>query len=364
MLLFTGIGIYIRNLLPQLVEEYEVVALGRSEDLKRYEWFNKISVIEADFPIYSVKEQLLLPLLIPESDLFIAPHYNIPLMPLKAKKRLTVVHDVNHLVFLDTLSTAQKIYAKVVMHSAVRLSDKIITVSEFSKSEIIKYTGAPESKITAIHFGIDRSKYEVSITDEKISEVRNKYRLPERFFFYIGTFNRHKNLKGLLEAYRIYLKKTSDSGRELCKLVIAGKIDTKHRATADILSYIENDALLSRQIVLSGFIEEDELPLFYHLAAGFVFPTLYEGFGTPPLEAMSCGCPVAASSIPSVNEICGDSVLKFNPEKPEDIAEKLQQLSDNEELRKDLVEKGFLKVGQYSWRTFGEKFISELKNIL
>ena len=136
----SGIGTYIKSLLPFLVENFEIVLLGNRDEIVSYEWSKSVKVIKCECKIYSIKEQLELPLKIPKCDIFWSPHYNIPILPIRAKFRVVTIHDAFHLAFYDTLNFMQKIYAKTIFNQALSRSDVVFSVSEFSRIEILKYT--------------------------------------------------------------------------------------------------------------------------------------------------------------------------------------------------------------------------------
>ncbi len=146
----SGIGVYVRQHIQFILTQnsFKITLLGRRAELNHYfGQFQNWNLIDADFPIYSVTEQLRLPLLIPTCDVFWSPHYNIPVSPIRARRHLVTIPDVYHLAYYDTLSYAQKLYARVVVNAAVRKPNRITTISHYSKQEIKRFTGATDSKI-------------------------------------------------------------------------------------------------------------------------------------------------------------------------------------------------------------------------
>ena len=214
----SGIGTYLQNMIPSLKDNFKLILLGKKIVLEAFEWSKDIEMIETVSDIYSIKEQFELPFKIPACDIFISPHYNIPLLPLRVKKRVVVIHDVYHLVFYKTLSLAQKTYAKFMISKAVNLSDKIITISEFSRSEILKNTNAKSEKIEIVYFGRDASNFIKNQSDENFDIVKNRYNLPDKYFLFVSNIKPHKNLKNLILAFEILLKQNKEF-----KLVVAGK---------------------------------------------------------------------------------------------------------------------------------------------
>ncbi len=306
---FSGIGTYIREIVP-LLKNCRITLLV--DQLGR-DWCKEFDQVAFDAKIYSMKEQALFPLKIPACDLFWSPHYNVPLLPIRAKKRIATIHDACHLVFGSKL---EKLYAKAVMGRALRKSDRVITVSEFSKREIERFFG--NGSVEAIPIGVNLERF---LRVGRSDEVRMRYRLPERFVLFVGNQKPHKNIEGLERAFA----KVKVPGLEL---VIVGK---------------------GTRI---GQVDDRDLPALYSMAEAFVFPSFYEGFGLPPLEAMSCGCPTVVSKAASMPEVCGDASLYFDPANEMEIAEAIVKAVENPE---PLIKKGFERVKQFSWKKTAER---------
>src|SRR3990167_9866564 len=172
MINHSGIGTNIKNMIPSLVEHYKLTLLGNAEILNSFPWSNETSIIDMKSPIYSLKEQLELLTKIPKCDLFVSPHYNIPILKIKASKKAVIINDVNHLVFADQLSLPKVIYAKYMINTAIRKSDKVITISEFSKNEIIKYADVQGKEIKIIYCGLDSEKLKSNLHEQSIDQVK------------------------------------------------------------------------------------------------------------------------------------------------------------------------------------------------
>ena len=358
MINHSGIGTYSRNLI-NAIKKFPLSLLGDEKLLKHYSDEEAIKIIPAKSDIYSIKEQLELPVKIPRCDVFISPHYNIPIAPIKAKKRIVIIHDVYHLEFYDTLSLQQKLYAKFVINSAVNLSDVIVTVSEFSKSEILKHTNARERKIKIINFGINPEKFLQKINDEKLADVKQKFNLPEKFFLFVGNIKPHKNLFRLLEAFKLFLEKNNDY-----KLVIVGSKEGLRTADNSLNELLNNNEKLRSGVLFTGYVDNDELPLLYKLSYALVFPSLYEGFGIPPIEAMICGCPVISSNAASLPEACGDAALYIDPQNKNDISGKMLSIASDKELRESYIKKGYENVKRFSLERFTESWNNIIENLI
>lgn len=358
MIHHSGIGTYLKNLLPLVKEHFDTVLLGTAADFEKFSWAKNIELIETSSAIYSLKEQFELPRKIPPSDCFWSPHYNIPLRSIKARKRMVTVHDVFHLAFYKQLPLPQKIYARQMFNGVVKKADKIITVSATSKSEICKYTAAAPDKITVIHNGLDKSIFNLSKDAPGLERVREKYRLPERFILFVGNIKPHKNLKNLIVAFAELAPKIPDA----C-LVVVGKREGFITGDEEISGVLAQHPDIQEKIIFTSAVEYEDLPSFYKLAAVFVLPSLYEGFGLPPLEAMACGCPVIVSGIPVLRETCSDAAFFVDPHDPADIAGGITKVLTDENLRSQLIGKGLQRVGNFSWEKSAEKHIEEIHKL-
>ena len=356
----SGIGIYIQSIIPLIKKNFDLILIGKEQEISQYSWSKDIKIIKANSPFYSIDEQLELPYKIPNGSLFWSPHYNVPILPIKIKKRLVTIHDVFHLAFFDTLNIKQKMYAKFIMKAATNLSGHIITVSKFSKSEIIKYTKTSPSKITVIYNGIDHIKFTKIRNGELLKEIKGKYGLPDRFILFVGNVKPHKNLKTLIKAISILQNKKALYDYFL---VIVGKKEGFITGDKDI-EHLIGSLSLEPYIKFTGFVKDEDLSVIYNLASALIFPSLYEGFGFPPLEAMACGCPVVLSNAASLPEVCGSAALYCNPFDYQDISSKIKTIIENASIREELIKKGYLQAKKYSWEKCAEETTAVINNLL
>ena len=347
----SGIGTYIKNIIPFLINEFNIILLGSENEIKQYDWQDKVEIIECNSKIYSIKEQLELFNNIPKCDVFWSPHYNIPLLPIKAKKRIVTIHDVFHLAFYDQLNFKQKLYAKLVINQAVKKSDKILTVSKFSRDEIKKYTNTAK-EINVVYNAIDFNKFKKIDNKSKLNLVKEKYSLPNEFILFVGNVKPHKNIKNLLLAI-----KNLD-----INLVVVGKKEGFITGDDNIQLLIKENHL-ENKIYFTGYVDDEDIPLIYNFAKIFVFPSIYEGFGIPPLEAQACGTPVIVSNSASLPEVCEESALYCNPYDINDIKEKIEILINDEDLQNDLIQKGFENIKRFSWEKSSKKIIEIIKGL-
>lgn len=359
----SGIGVYIRNYTEYILKNNcfaEVILLGKKIDLTNaFGHYSNWQCHEMNVPIYSIKEQFVFPFLIPQCDIFWSPHYNVPILPIRAKKRVVTLPDTAHLALSESFDfgVIKKLYSKVVFKAATLLSDVITTISEFSKHEIVKYTGVAPDKVHTIHLGIDSILFQTITDAESLTKTTEKYKLPQKFILFVGNIKPHKNLSSLLDAFLI-----ANSDIEPHKLVILGKKEGFITGDSKVFSKINGNDILKDKVKFTGYVAEEDLPKIYNLASLFVFPSIYEGFGFPPLEAMACGCPVVCSNAASLPEVCGDAVLYVDPMNIEKMASGIIEVIKNHKLKKDLIKKGFVKSKQYAWEQSSAQFIDCLKN--
>lgn len=326
-----GIGTCIRQIVPLLnAPPFKLKLIVAKPDQP---WCSKIDQIVLSSPIYSIQEQIQLPLKIPRCDLFWSPHYNVPLLPIRAKKRVVTIHDTAHLALAQDLLFLERVYARFVMNHAFQRSDAVVTVSSFSKEELIRFFGYPKQDIQVIYNGVNPKLFYRICDFSSLEAVRKKYQLPSKFLLFVGSQKRHKNLKGLIEAYS--LLQPSD-----LRLVIVGK----RIGMRNVIDHIKHEHIYCLERV-----PDEDLAAIYSLAEIFIFPSLYEGFGFPPLEAMSCGCPTIVSNRASLPEVCKLASLYVNPDKPREIVETIDKILTNKSLRKRLIQNGMAHASSYTW---------------
>jgi len=364
-----GIGRYIKYLLKNLKDNILinktlkisliVNAKSQENDLaENRSLFKNCELIFLDAPIYSIKEQILLPLKIPRCDLFLSPHFNIPVLPIRAKKRLVTIHDVYHLAFFSKLKFLEKIYAKFFISKAVLQSDKIITVSNFSKSEILKYTKVKKDKIEVILNCIDTNFFKKQKDKKQIEKVIDKINLPKKYFLFVGSLKAHKNLLNLIKAFEEIDKEYPEK-----YLVIVGK-NKNLKNSIDIKNIIEKNDRLTHKVKLVSDATDKDLLVIYEKALALVFPSFYEGFGAPLLEAMSMKCPIIASNRASIPEVCSSSALYIEPSDHKSICNAMKKIIEDKDFRKELIQKGVKRVKYFTNENFINKHIDQIKKFL
>jgi glycosyltransferase involved in cell wall biosynthesis len=277
------------------------------------------------FPFYAKKYDLIIALTEYDACIFL-------------KNQLLIVHNTVPFLF-PNLPTKYKFYTYKLLPKILKKCQKIITVSNALKKELVELFNVDPKKISVIYEGVDFKKF-FKADENEVLNFKEKYQINEDFILAVGHSHPIKNFSGVIEAFKIVRKKYK------IKLVIAGL--TKKKFVQD------------RDIIYVGHIPNDKLYILYSAAKCFVFPTLHEGFGLPPLEAMACGCPVVVSDKGSLPEVCGDAAVYVNPYDPQSIAEGILKVLTDENLRRNLIQKGYQQVKKFSWEQSVKKFLEVL----
>jgi len=340
-----GIGTYIRNLLRHLARtdhSTEYVLLCGEADLGVAAQLgpNFRAVLEPS-PNYSLREQVHVPWVLRRErpDLYHAPHYVLP-AGVRCPSVVTI-HDCIHLMFPQYLpNRLAYAYARAQMWSAARRSDCILTVSEASKRDILHLFNVRPEKIVVVYNAID-SHFANTPSEEAVTRVRERYQLDHKFVLYVGNIKPHKNLVRLIEAF----DELRRGDLEDLKLLIIG--DQISRLPA--LRRAVHRHKLHKQVRFLGYVGDDQLAILYRLASVFVFPSLYEGFGLPPLEAMASGTPVVTSNVSSLPEVVGDAAVLVNPYDVDAIVDGLRRVLTDPVLAADMSRKGIERAREFSW---------------
>jgi glycosyltransferase involved in cell wall biosynthesis len=242
------------------------------------------------------------------------------------------------------------IYRRMIVPLIVKKSRRIVTVSNLEKNRISSFFGIGESShLKAIYCGV--SEHFKPVTNiQELNRVKERYNLPDYYFFFLGNTDPKKNTKGTIKAYSEFVKKRGNG----IKLVVA---DYERQELVSLLSEI-SDPLLINNIVLAGYVSNNDLPAIYSRCEIFLYPSIRESFGIPVLEAMACGVPVISSNMASMNEVAGDAALLPDPHQPDEITAAMIRIVDDTELKSGLITKGFIRAAGFSWKSMAEKMLA------
>ena len=350
----SGIGRYLRNLINELQKldnqnDYYILLLKKDFNTVVYQ--SNFKKVLANFKWYKIAEQIKLPKILHDlqPDLVHFPHFNVPI--LYEGKFVVTIHDLIHQHYSISDSSThgklvfnlKKIGYKKVFETAVKKSEKILVPSEFVKQQLKTEWRVPDNKVVVTHEG-------VNLTHPRGGLSIHGTKLP--YILYVGNAHPHKNVEGLITAFKILKKLThpaSGGQDDDLRLVLVGKENYFWRKIMMDSRFRGND------ILYTGFVDDAQLASLYKNAEVYVEPSFEEGFGLPLLEAFSLGCPIVASDIGSLKEVGGDAVVYFDPKNIEDMSEKIGEVLNNEKLKKELIEKGKKRVKQFSWKKMAEQ---------
>lgn len=363
-----GIFVYAKNLLPRLA----VLARERGHKVKIF--FNRwkkngdfslpsaAEICQCKFPnkIFNFGLRFLnrprLDDLIGGCDVFFSPSPLYFSLSEKARFVLTV-HDLSFLAYPEFFTGKQNLWHKLLkLPGMLGRADKIIAVSEHTKQDLIKFYQIPENKIKAIYSGVD-NKFFASSPAAAAEKLREKYGLPKdkKFILSTGTFEPRKNHLALARAFSVWQKSEPESAGQY-DLLLAGHRGWKNRPLLDALDKLKKAGRAH------CFVDYPACALldFYKLADFFVYPSFYEGFGLPIIEAMAAGLPVITSTSSSLPEISGGAAVLVDPYRPDDLAAAFQKLTAEPEFRRQLQERGLLRARQFSWKKTVEETLKQL----
>ena len=357
----TGIGNYIRHLLHYIFEtdkKNKYVIFLMPEEYDKFDLPNeRIKKIKASAKWYGWREQLLFPFQLYKEnlDLMHFTHFNSPI--LYFKRSIVTIHDITPYFFPGhkMKSIVRKIGFKTVFFSSVKKAVRVVAVSENTKNDIANYFKIKKDKINVIYEGTD-SQFRVISANQKTAEIKKKHNITKPFIFYTGVWRNHKNLVGLVKAFEILRNKYKLD----YQLVLGGKEDPYYPEVRKTWEKLK----LEQEVIRTGFIDQEDLPLFYNMAEAFIIPSFYEGFGLIGLESFACGTPVISSNTTSLPEILGNATIYFDPNSSEEMAKKIKLVLTNKKLYNELIEKGFIQNGKYSWEKMGKETLDVYEKIL
>ncbi|KKQ60858.1 MAG: Glycosyl transferase group 1 [Parcubacteria group bacterium GW2011_GWE2_38_18] len=385
--------LYCDNLLTDLTD---LTTEGLSEKFVEFdqEGFQKIKsphnnfkakILKWPFNFFWTHGRLSLEMIVNRPDVLFVPSHVLPII--HPKKSIVTIHDVGFerdkkLYLQKSIGSKNKNFQKLI-NFAVRLftlgkyganvmdyfswstlhglkrAKKIIAVSNFTKNEIkdiykTKLADNIFNKIKVIHYGFNDKIFKKINDFDKISEILEKYDIEPPFIFYLGRMDKRKNVSNLVEAFGLI----KNNNRDL-SLVLTGAADYGY----DEIKYIASEYQLENRLIKTGWIGEEDLPYIFNAAEAFVYPSLYEGLGTPLIEAMACGVPITASRIAPVVEAVGDSALLFDPLDTTSIAESLVRITTDKQLTEDLIKKGFNQANSYGWSITAKLTLEEIESL-
>jgi glycosyltransferase involved in cell wall biosynthesis len=346
----TGNETYIKNIVSNLKTDHSLFLYytnARREILPecnahyRRVWpHNSLVRIPFSFPIALARDKI---------DV---AHFQYVVPPVSPCRTVVMIHDISYEFFPEFFNPLSRKRMQMLIPFSARKSSHVLTISEHSRREIIERYRIPEEKISVTHAGV--SEIFRRIGDEALLDSRlQRFSLTNPFILAVGNLQPRKNIKRLVRVYA-QLRHQEKIHQDL---VLVGKMDYNTHEIFDTIRQYKVEPFVKS----TGYVNDEELVALYNRADIFVYPSLYEGFGLPLIESMACGTPVITSRVSSLPEVAGDAALYIDPESDDDLGRQLLQLSDDESLRRSLIEKGKDRAESFSWEKAARKTLEGLE---
>ena len=355
MIQHSGIGTVLRELVPRLLlSDHEFTLLGNPSQLAKFEQ-GGCAVVDFSSPIYSVAEHFAFPRqVLKRADVLICPHYNVPLTAYS--RVVVVIHDLAHLALPEIFhGVAKRVYAHFFYRYAVRRAARVIAISEFTRREMSRYLGVDPAAVDVIHNGPGRSFSETA--DYSLERLR-RYGVEGRYILAVGNVKPHKNFSLLIEAFR----RLRRDGSETLKLVVAGKDFEQRDRVGRTFGYSKAE-LEAEGVVMAGYVEDEDMPALYHHAGLFVLPSIYEGFGFPPLEALRFGTLPLVSDSASLPEVIDDAELRFNPRDADELADRIRYFTRHQDAARTKIEEQQRRARRFSWDNTARSYLAVIDQV-
>jgi glycosyltransferase involved in cell wall biosynthesis len=351
--LMAGAGVYTDNLIRALARiddenEYVLFTKGDSFDglARERPSFRVVRVGAASRATRLAWEQLVLPVQLRAQaiDVLHSPHHTTPLL-VAGCRRVVTFHDLTFFILPERYPRGRRLYFRSISWAAARAADMLVCPSQAVRNDIVRILHVPPDKVRPIAEAAAPAFHPID-DSALLDGLRYKYLLPDRFILSVGSLEPGKNRTTLLKAFAELRRRGVEQ-----KLVVAGQRAWKYGADLRLAE----DLGLKGEVIFTGYIAPEEMPVLYNAADLFVFPSLYEGFGLPVLEAMACGVPVVASNVSSIPEVTGDAALLVDPRDDGALCDAMERILKNGDLRATLRQRGLERAVTFSW----EKAASE-----
>lgn len=353
-----GVGRYLYNLLrffPEISDKHDYYLYSDGRELDKSINNPKIHYRTLKGPRKLIWRHFLLPLeqIKKKYELLFIPSYSAPI--LKTGKTVVTIHDIIPIRFPEWSVKKERIrFATIIKHTAKR-ADYIIAASQATKNDLLELTDGSNDRIEVIYLGVD-DHFRVLETDQ-LSDFISKNNLHQPYILYVGAIHPRRNIDQLIQAFSI-LKKENNIPH---KLILIGL--TFHTHLSNQLTEWINSSGVSDQISRIGYVSDDDLVKFYNLADIFIYPSSYEGFGLPVLEAMACGTPVITSKSSSLTEVAGDAALLVKPGDVEELADAIRRLIEDSACRQEMINHGFKQARQFTWLRAAQKTVELFEKV-
>ena len=349
---FPGIGRYVVNLsrsLAQIAPDLSISLLHDPSAAATRLTLPSLARVACPISPFSIRQQWIVPGLLhrAQATLYHSPYYLMPYCP--GVPTVLTCYDFIPLVYPQYFSVTQHLIYRLAHILALQTASVVLAISQATKADLMCYFRVASERIVITPLAADA--HFTPRPPTQIATLRQKYALPERYVLYLGSNKPHKNLVRLVEAWGTLDRRSQVAD---CRLVLAGHWDERYSQTRETVAQLG----LQDSVIFVGLAAEDDLPALYSGATLFVFPSEYEGFGLPVLEAMACGAPVACSKTSSLPEVVGDAAILFDPTDTEAIAGSLRRALASPDLRADLRERGLEQAACFSWERVAQETLA------
>jgi len=389
----TGTENYSYQLLKALAkidtENHYLIYLRESQKskVKSQNWPENFKFVTINMPRLWTQVGLSFRTWIDPLDVLFVPSHTLPLMKKPGLKTVLTVHDLGAEYLPGFHQLKQVLYLKLMTYYQLKTATKIIAVSAATKEDIIRKVGVPEKNIEVVHEGVGEEfkRQNSKGKNDVVNDIVKRYDLErEKYFLFVGTIQPRKNLVRLITAFSNFLSKTDSANKQVLsskyqvvgdrknantrllntqyiipniKLVLVGQKGWK---SEEIYKLPEQLGIEDR-VVFTGRIPDEDLVGLYNGAMALTYPSLFEGFGLPILEAMACGCPVITSNISSMPEVAGNSAILVDPYNIQEIAGAMNKITLDDTLRSSMIKKGIVRAGQFGWEKAAREMLEILK---
>lgn len=352
MIYSSGIGRCLREIVKRLsYENLKIFLYCSYNDYNRF--LNecnadreKVIFKKNNSPIYSIREQLtgsIISIKTNNKDIFYFPHYNLPFIV--PRNSVFTIHDFIQFKFPEYFNKNMVMLAKLILNNSVKKAKKIIVVSKSTASDFESYFPEYKSKLKVVYNGVSENFKVLDVEEKKKFKRQNHL---DKYLLFVGNNKPHKNINALIDAFLMVKRRFSD-----LKLVLISQ-------GLDLDAFnIKN----KEDFIVINNINDDLLVKYYNCASIFVLPSFYEGFGLPVLEAMACGCPVIASNVSSLPELCAGAAILVNPYDSVSIKKAIEDIFSSNNLRNNLIKKGLERSKEFSWDKTSKKYLEVLNNL-
>lgn len=340
------------RVLAKIDRNNQYIIYLRTQGVPLQGWLDNFQLREIHWPRFWTQAGLALQTFKDKLDILFVPAHTLPLIRKPGLKTVITVHDLGSEYLPSMHQVKQRLYLSFIQEYQLKGAFKIIAVSKATKDDLIKRIGIAPDKIAVVYEGYDKMQFRPIRNDILVDSLRQYALKPGEYFLFVGTIQPRKNLERIIKAFAISQYPNID-------LVIAGSKGW----LSDQIYQLPKRLGIEGRVKFLGYVSEKDLPALYSGAIALIFPSLFEGFGLPILEAQACGCPVITSNVSSMPEVVGKGAIYVNPYKVDDIVKGMMEITTNYELRTKLANLGFENVKRFSWEKCARETLAVLESL-